>query len=134
MTLSEILLRAASLWPEQAAVTCGSHEFTYREVSDRVGRLAAALAKLGVTAGDRVAVLHRNCHRMLEAYFATVHAGAVLVPLNHRLTAKDLTYILDDTSCRVMIADDGWCDLAAKAITTAHTSCTPTWSRSNGIG
>jgi acyl-CoA synthetase (AMP-forming)/AMP-acid ligase II len=132
MTLSEILPRAASLWPEQAAVTCGSHEFTYREVSDRVGRLAAALAKLGVTAGDRVAVLHRNCHRMLEAYFAAVHAGAILVPMNHRLTAADLAYILDDTSCRVMIADDGWCDLATEAITTTHTRCTPIWSAMGG--
>ena len=132
MTLSEILPRAASLWSEQAAVTCGSYEFTYREVSDRVGRLATALAKLGVTAGDRVAILHRNCHRMLEAYFAAVHAGAILVPMNHRLTAGDLAYILDDTSCRVMIADDGWCDLATEAITTTHTRCTPIWSAMGG--
>ena len=132
MTLSEILPHAATLWPNQPAVVCGSLEFTYREVSDRVGRMAAALAKLGVRAGDRVAVLHRNCHRMLEAYFAAVHAGAILVPMNHRLTAGDLAYILDDTSCRVMIADDGWSDLAAKAITTAHTPCTPIWSRMDG--
>ena len=132
MTLSEILPRAAALWPNQAAVTCGSRELTYREVSDRVGRLAAALAKLGVKPGDRVAVLHRNCHRMLEAYFAAVHAGAILVPMNHRLTAGDLAYILDDTSCRVMIADDGWCDLASQAITTSHTRCTPIWSAMAG--
>jgi fatty-acyl-CoA synthase len=132
MKLSEILPRASRLWPEQAAVTCGSNEFTYREVSDRVGRLAAALAKLGVTAGDRVAVLHRNCHRMLEAYFAAVHAGAILVPLNHRLTAKDLAHILDDTSCRVVIADDGRSDLATKAITTSRTPCTPIWSAMGG--
>jgi len=132
MTLSEILPRAATLWPNEAAVTCGSHEFTYRDVGDRVGRLVAALAKLGVEKGDRVAVLHRNCHRMLEAYFAAVHAGAILVPMNHRLTARDLAYILDDTSCRVMIADDGWSDLAAKAITTSHTPCTPISSRMDG--
>ncbi len=69
---------------------------------------------------------------MLEAYFAAVHAEAILVPMNHRLTARDLAYILDDTSCRVMIADDGWCDLAAEAITTSHTSCTPIWSRVDG--
>jgi len=132
MTLSEILPRAVSLWPNEPAVTCGSQTFTYRDMGDRVGRLVAALAKLGVTAGDRVAVLHRNCHRMLEAYFAAVHAGAILVPMNHRLTAADLAYILDDTSCRVMIADDGWSDLATTAITTAHTPCTPIWSRMGG--
>jgi acyl-CoA synthetase (AMP-forming)/AMP-acid ligase II len=69
---------------------------------------------------------------MLEAYFAAVHAGAILVPMNHRLTAGDLAYILDDTSCRVMIADDGWCDLATEAITTTHTRCTPIWSAMGG--
>jgi len=132
MLLTEILPRALSLWPDESAVTCGSETLTYRDIADRVGRLAAALAGLGIEPGDRVAVLHRNCHRMFEAHFAAVHAGAILVPMNHRLTAMDLAYILDDTSCRVMIADDGWCDLAAEAITSAHTPCTPIWSRMDG--
>ena len=132
MLLTQILPRALLLWPDEPAVLCGSESFTYRDVSDRIGRLVAALASLGVTPGDRIAILHRNCHRMLEAYFAAVHAGAILVPMNHRLTEGDLAYILDDTSCRVMIADDGWCDLAAEAITTSHTPCTPIWSRMGG--
>ena len=132
MSLTEILLRALSLWPDEPAVLCGPETLTYRDVADRVGRLAAVLASLGIEKGDRVAVLHRNCHRMLEAYFAAVHAGAILVPMNHRLTAADLAYILDDTSCRVMIADDGWSDLAAEAITNSYTPCTPIWSGMGG--
>ena len=132
MLLTQILPRALLLWPDEPAVLCGSESFTYRDVSDRVGRLVAALASLGVTPGDRIAILHRNCHRMFEAYFAAVHAGAILVPMNHRLTAGDLAYILDDTSCRVMIVDDGWSDLAAEAIATSQTPCTPIWSRMGG--
>jgi len=129
MLLTEILPRALSLWPAEPAVMCGSETFTYRDVADRVGRLAAVLASLGIEPGDRVAVLHRNCHRMLEVYFGAIHAGAILVPLNHRLTASDLAYILDDTSSRVVIADTGWSALALEAIATAQTPCTPVWSR-----
>jgi len=129
MLLTEILPRALSLWPDEPAVMCGSETLTYREVADRVGRLAAALANLGIEPGDRVAVLHRNCHRMFEVYFGAVHAGAVLVPLNHRLTAADLAYILDETSARLLIADTGWSALALEAIATAQTPCAPVWSR-----
>ena len=82
MLLTEILPRALSLWPDEPAVMCGSETLTYRDVADRVGRLATALANLGIEPGDRVAVLHRNCHRMLETYFGAVHAGVVLVPLS----------------------------------------------------
>ncbi len=112
MQLSEILPRAAAVYPEKTAVICGPVRLTNREVAARVGRLASALAGLGVRRGDRVALLHHNCHRVLEAYFGAVHAGAVLVPLNYRLTASDLAYILDDTSSRVLLADDGHAELA----------------------
>ena len=129
MLLTDILPRAMSLWPDDEAVVCGSDVFTYRDVADRVGRLARALVGLGVAQGDRVAVLHRNCHRMLEVSFAVVHVGAVLVPLNHRLTASDLAYILDDTSAGVLIADDGWVDLVKEAAVAARETPTIVWSR-----
>jgi len=132
MLLTEILPRALSLWPDEKAVLCGPEVFTYRDVADRVGRLARALENLGVEPGDRVAVLHRNCHRMLEVSYATIHAGAALVPLNHRLTASDLAAILDDTSARVLVADDGWSDLALRSIALAQCRCTLVWSRKCG--
>lgn len=132
MLLTEILPRALMLWPDEPAVLCGSETFTYREVADRVARLTRALAKLGIEPGDRVAILHRNCHRMLETYFGAIHAGATLVPLNHRLTASDLAYILDDTSARVLIADDGWSELALQSIASTRNRCTLVWSRMGG--
>jgi acyl-CoA synthetase (AMP-forming)/AMP-acid ligase II len=132
MLLTEILPRARLLWPDVEAVVCGSESLTYAEVADRVARLAAGLADLGVEPGDRVAVLHRNCHRMLEASFAVVHLGAVLVPLNCRLTASDLAFILDDTSAGVLVADDGWAGLTEEAAAAARRAPTIVWSRLGG--
>ena len=103
MLASKILPRAVERFPDSVAVVCGGRTFTYRELGDRVARLAGALSGLGVQPGDRVAMLHDNCHRALEIYFAVAHVGAVLVPLNYRLTANDLAFILGDTGSRVLI-------------------------------
>lgn len=132
MLLTEILPRALAVYPEKTAVVCGSTHLSYLRLADRVGRFAAVLAGIGVGHGDRVAFLHRNCHRALEAYFAAAHAGAVLVPLNYRLTARDLAYIIDDTESRVLIADAGWSSLVQTAVKQARTECTVIWSRSDG--
>jgi fatty-acyl-CoA synthase len=129
MLLTEILPRAAAAYPEKIALVCGSTKLSYRELAGRVGRLVAALRASGVKPGERVALLHRNCHRALESYFAAVHAGAVLVPLNYRLTARDLAYIIDDTECRALIADTAWASLAADALGRARSRCEIIWSR-----
>jgi acyl-CoA synthetase (AMP-forming)/AMP-acid ligase II len=122
--LAQILPRAVSLFPDKTAVVCGSLRLTYEQIGERVARLASALAALGVGPGDRIALLHRNCHRVMEAYFAAVHLGAVLVPMNLRLTARDLGYIIQDTGSHVLIADDSWLDLAREATTLAGAPCT----------
>ena len=132
MLLTEILPRAAAAYPDRPAVICGGVRVNYREVAGRVSRLSSALARLGAGPGERVALLHRNCHRALEAYFGALHAGAVLVPLNYRLTANDLAYIIDDTESRVLITDAAWGGLAAEAAAQARTKCTLVWSICDG--
>lgn len=129
MLLSEILPRAAHEYPGKIATVCGATCLTYNEVAGRVGRLVAVFAACGVRAGDRVALLHRNCHRVFETYYAAVHAGAVLVPLNYRLTAHDLAYILDDTDSRLLIADTVWAELVEAAVKQAHHPIRIIWSR-----
>jgi len=82
MLLTELLPRAAAEYPEKLAVSCGSMRMSYRQVAESVSRLAAALADRRVKRGERVAILHRNCHRMLEAYFgaaASERAGRFAV-------------------------------------------------------
>src|ERR1039457_4149372 len=83
-------------YPHKTAVVCQDLRFTYAEFGDRVGRLAGALRAAGVKAGDRVAFLSLNCHRLLEAYFGVLEAKAILLPLNIRLAADELAFILND--------------------------------------
>src|SRR5699024_7342209 len=72
---------------------------------ERVDRLAAELAAGGVTDGDRVGYLGVNHPTFLEALFATARIGAVFVPLNFRLTARELTFIISDARVHTLIAD-----------------------------
>lgn len=96
-----------------------------------MAKLSHVLRNMGIRRGDRVALLHKNCHRVLESYLAAVHAGAVLVPLNFRLTSKDLAYIIDDTEGDVMIADQEFASLAADTVRRLKKGCAVIWSRAN---
>jgi fatty-acyl-CoA synthase len=93
-------------FPSKTAVVCGDLRFTYAEFSDRVGRLAGALRNLEVKAGDRVAFLSLNCHRLLEAYYGVPEAGGILLPLNIRLAASELAYILNDSGATVLFLEE----------------------------
>ena len=61
--------------------------------------------KLGIRKGDRVAYLSFNCHRLLEAYFGVPQIGAILLPLNIRLSPEELNYILNDAAPRILCFD-----------------------------
>jgi acyl-CoA synthetase (AMP-forming)/AMP-acid ligase II len=99
------LRRAARLFPDKTAVIDGERRYTYRTLAARVNRLANALRQLGVTKGDKVAVLSPNSHRMLEAFFAVPQLGAILTPLNYRLTTPEFAYILDHSETKVVLVD-----------------------------
>ena len=99
------LNRATRLFPEQLAVVDGSLRYTYRTLGERVNRLSNGLRQLGVAQGDKVAVLSPNSHRMLEAFFAAPQLGAVLAPLNYRLTTPEFAYILEHAEAKVVLVD-----------------------------
>jgi fatty-acyl-CoA synthase len=90
--------------PDRVAVVHGDDTWTYRQLHERATRLAHALAGLGVRHGDRVAYLGPNHPTFLEALFATGQLGAVFVPLNWRLAAPELAYIITDSGADVLIA------------------------------
>src|SRR5713101_6106749 len=83
----------------------GLVKYTYADFCERTARLAAALARLGVLKGDRVGTLAWNSHRHLEVYFAAPLMGAVLHTVNLRLSAQDITYIVNHAEDQVLIAD-----------------------------
>jgi fatty-acyl-CoA synthase len=97
--------RAATLYRKKVGVICGRERFTYGQFNDRVNRLSRALGSLGVAKGDRVALLSYNCHRLLEAYYGVVQTGAVLMPLNIRLSPQELSYILNDAEASLLFLD-----------------------------
>ncbi|HET9409006.1 MAG TPA: long-chain-fatty-acid--CoA ligase [Candidatus Sulfotelmatobacter sp.] len=104
LTPIRFLRYAEQQFANRIAVVCQNHRYTYTQFSDRVGRLAGALRVAGVQAGDRVAFLSFNCHRLLEAYYGVLEAGAVLLPLNYRLAPHELAYVLNDSGATVVFA------------------------------
>ncbi len=104
MNLHDLLQTTARESPEAEAVSCGGVRLSYAELLARVRRLGNVLLAAGLERGDRVAILSPNCHAFLESYFAAAGADLVLVPVNIRLTARDLAFILDDSGARMLIA------------------------------
>lgn len=108
LTLTPLLERAQRLFPKKEIVTKagpGLERFTYEQMAERVARLANALTKLGVKSGDRVATFAWNNARHLEIYFAAPCMGAVLHPLNLRLPADQLIYIVAHADDKVLFVD-----------------------------
>jgi acyl-CoA synthetase (AMP-forming)/AMP-acid ligase II len=96
---------AARIFGKKEGVVCENLRFTYRQFDERCDRLSDALLRLGLKKGERVAFLSFNCHRLLEAYFGVPQLGAILLPLNIRLSAEELTYILSDAAPAILFFD-----------------------------
>jgi fatty-acyl-CoA synthase len=97
--------RAETEFANKIGIVCGDVRLTYSEYSRRANCLSNALTHLGVARGERVAWLGYNCHRLLEAYYGVVQMGAVLLPLNIRITPSEIAFILDDSESVVLFYD-----------------------------
>ncbi len=87
-------------------------EFSYQQLNERSESLAAWLQNQGVQKQSRVAILARNCAEFFELQFACGKIGAIAVPLNWRLTEKELDYILKDCTPTVLLYDEKFRDMA----------------------
>src|SRR5438046_9561239 len=87
--------RAETYFPNKVGIVDGDIRMTYREFGQRANRLSNALIKMGIKRGERVAWLGYNSHELLEAYYGVVQMGAVLLPLNIRLTPAEIAFILN---------------------------------------
>ena len=94
LTPLEFARRARLLYPEREAVVDGALRLTYAQFFERCDRWSAALQRLGVGAGERVVVIAPNTHAMLEQFYAVPQLGAIVVPLNYRLSAADFRYMI----------------------------------------
>ncbi len=109
LTIGAILRRAETVFPHKTIVTRrpdrSLHRYTCADLGRRARQLAAALAKLDVAPGDRVATLAWNHHQHLEAYFAVPILGAVLHTLNLRLHPDELTFIVNHAEDKILLVD-----------------------------
>jgi long-chain acyl-CoA synthetase len=114
MDLQQILDRAVRFYPNRPAVVCGTTRLTYRGFAERVRRLCRGLQGLGLTKGDRLAILMYNCHRYFELYYATPEMGTLAVPLNIRLSAGEIAYILNDSGSNTLFIGPEFLPLLAE--------------------
>ncbi|WP_029889448.1 long-chain-fatty-acid--CoA ligase [Polycyclovorans algicola] len=107
----EFFRRARKVHPEREAVVDGDRRFSYREFAARCDKASAAWAKLGVKSGDRVGTIAPNTHRHLEQFYAVPQLGAVIVPMNYRLTADDFVYLANHSGCKLLCVHADYLDL-----------------------
>ncbi len=111
--LGLVVQKRALMQPEQEAlVDLGSgRRFTYRELNARCNRLAHALVGGGLASGDRVATLLMNGAPFVEMFFGAAKVGGVVVPLNWRLVADELSFILTDSGSETLVFGSEFVDV-----------------------
>ncbi len=105
MILTETLAKAVKLFPQKQAIVCGEKRWTYQEFYNRINCLSHWLKGLGIKKDDKIAILHPNCHTFLESYYAIPQIGAISVPINYRLSPREIAFILQDSESKILIAD-----------------------------
>jgi fatty-acyl-CoA synthase len=108
--------RTAAVYPNRPSVVHGERCFTWAQTYARCRRLASSLKRIGVGAGDTVAVMLPNVPAMYEAHFGVPMTGAVLNPLNTRLDAAAITYMLRHGEAKVLLVDPEFSPLVEQAL------------------
>ena len=110
LTPLDFARRTRRLHGGREAVVDGGLRLSYEQFFDRCDRWSSALQGLGVRPGERVATIAPNTHAQLESFYAVPQLGAVLVPVNHRLTPDDFVYIVNHSGASVVCADRDYLD------------------------
>ncbi len=106
LTVADVVAAQARLQPNKVGARDSRRALTFRQWHERANRLANGLHGLGLTQGDRVAVLAYNCVEWLEVYVALARAGLVAVPINFRLVGTEIEYIVEHCEARAFIVQD----------------------------
>jgi long-chain acyl-CoA synthetase len=102
MLLTKGLINAGKNFAGKMAIIDGHHTYTYAQFAARTAKLKHSLTELGVQKGDRVAILMLNSFRYLEIMYGVTAAGAVFVPLNVRLTPREIAFILNNAEVQTL--------------------------------
>src|SRR5579872_252867 len=110
LTPLEFARRTRKLYGDREGVVDGDLRMTYEQFFERCDRWSSALQRMGVKKGDRVAYIAPNTHEQLESFYAVPQIGAVLVPINYRLTAEDFVYITSHSVSKVLCVHPDYLD------------------------
>jgi fatty-acyl-CoA synthase len=116
------LVRAARIYPHRTAIVHGARRYTYAQFLERSRRLASALSRVGVGKGDTVVILAPNIPEMLEAHNGVPALGAVLCPINTRLDAGAIGFILVHSAAKVVLIDREFSAAMRRALEEAGTN------------
>jgi fatty-acyl-CoA synthase len=126
LTINDFLERATTVYPDRVAVVDEPHQpapswgtLTYAGMAERSRSLAAGLDTLGIGVGERVAMVSHNSARLLTAMFGVCGSGRILVPVNFRLTAAEVSYIVEHSGARVLLVDPELAD-SLSGVTCEH--------------
>ena len=111
MNLNDIMRRNAKRYPDKTAFVFEKTRYTFKELNDRANRVANALLGMGVRKGDRVAALLDNCSQYVELICGLPKGGIILVPLNTRLSERELTYIINEVEATTLFLGENYLDL-----------------------
>ena len=106
--------RSVHVYPDKPALIYGDITYTYQDFYNRVNKLAGALQKQGIKKGDRVGFLVPNIPAMFEGHYGPLKIGAVLVAINTRLSAREVSYILNHSGAKVLVFDSEYAELVSQ--------------------
>ncbi|MFJ2988669.1 acyl-CoA synthetase [Collimonas sp. NPDC087041] len=123
MNLGRLLSDVARRFPDQPGLIIGDNIATWKQINDRVDRVAQALQQLGVAKGERLLVHSRNNQQIFESAWVAFKLGMVWVPTNVRITPQEAAYLGQSSAASVMLYDQGFADYvdAVKAVSPALT-------------
>ena len=120
LTVNDFLRRAELVYPDRVGIVDEPDqpaeswgEITYREMAERARAMAAGLDELGIGVGERIAMVSQNSARLLTALFGVSGSGRVLVPINFRLVAEEVKYIVEHSGARILLVDPELADALA---------------------
>lgn len=114
LVLGEMLARNARKYPEQETIIIKGRRVKFKEMDERVNRLANAMQSKGMQQGDKVGILMTNRIEVLEVVFAAAKIGAVSVPINIRLSAPEIAYILTNSDSKILFFSENFIETVNK--------------------
>lgn len=115
MDIGSYLAQNARKTPEKLAIECEGRSYTYKQFNEEVNKLAHGLLRMGMSKGDKIALMMKNSDQFVFAFFAGAKIGAVIVPVNFRLTASEVHYILEQSGTVLVICDDEYEEIITSA-------------------